>query len=89
VRRVYAGTGGEVGNPANVLVSFRDGYYSGSSTLDIFAFLRATHGNLGREQSFGFVMSTGRSLPPFVRAGDLWRALGSPALRKSHVHAAE
>ncbi len=89
VRRVYVGTGGEVGHPANVVVSFKDGYYSGSSTLDLFAFLRATHGNLGREQSFGFVSSTGGSLPPFVRAGDLWRVLGSPALRKSRPHAAE
>lgn len=90
VRRVYAGTSGEVGNPANVIVSFEDGYYSGSSTLDIFAVLRATHGNLGREQSFGFVMSTkGSGLPPFVRAADLWRALGSPDLRKAHAHEAE
>ncbi len=89
VRRVFTGTRGEVGNPANVIVSFKDGYYSGSSTLDIFAFLRATHGNLGREQSFGFVLSTNLSLPPYVRASDVWRALGSPDLKKSHAHEAE
>jgi hypothetical protein len=89
VRRVFKGTRGEVGNPANVIVSFRDGYYSGSSTLDLFAFLRATHGNLGREQSFGFVMSTGASLPPYIRASDVWRALGSPDLRKSHARETE
>jgi hypothetical protein len=86
VRRVFTGTRGEVGNPANVIVSFKDGYYSGSSTLDLFAFLRATHGNLGREQSFGFVMSTGAGLPPYIRASDVWRALGSPDIRKSHAH---
>ncbi|HEU4597512.1 MAG TPA: hypothetical protein VFS10_20455, partial [Pyrinomonadaceae bacterium] len=89
VRRVFKGTSGEVGNPANVVVSFEDGYYSGSSTLDLFAFLKATHGNLGREQSFGFAMSTGIHLPPHVRAADLWRVFGSPALRKSHAHVAE
>ena len=90
VRRVFKGTSGEVGNPANVIVSFEDGYYSGSSTLDIFAFLKATHGNLGREQSFGFVLSTkrGGGLPPFIRAADVWQALGSPDLRKSHAHEA-
>lgn len=86
VRRIYVGAGGEVGNPANVIVSFEDGYYSGSSKLDIFAFLRATHGNLGREQSYGFVMSSAKGLPPFIRAENLWREMGSPRLKKSIEH---
>ena len=89
VRRVFDGTRGEVGNPANVIVSFEDGYYSGSNTLDLFAFLKATHGNLGREQSFGFLMSTKeRSLPSFIRAADVWPSIGSPDLKKSHTHEA-
>jgi hypothetical protein len=83
VRRVYEGVTGGVANRASVIVSFEDGYYSGSSALDLFAVLRATHGNLGREQSYGFVMSTHLELPAYVRAEDLWPALGHPRLRKA------
>ncbi len=83
VRRVYAGATGLVRNRANVLVSFVDGYYSGSTALDIVAFLQATHGNLGRGQSFGFVMSNTRELPAYLRASDLWQAIGSPLLTKT------
>ncbi|MBA3242882.1 MAG: hypothetical protein H0T60_16800, partial [Acidobacteria bacterium] len=88
VRRIYDGASGEVGNPANVIVSFKDGYYSGSAALDVFASLRATHGNLGREQSYGFLMSTSGGLPPFVRAEEVWRVLGAPRLSRSAAHAA-
>ncbi len=83
VRRVYAGVTSLVRNRANVFVNFTDGYYSGSTTLDIVAFLQATHGNLGRGQSLGFVMSIARDLPPYLRASDMWSAIGSPALAKS------
>lgn len=83
VRRVYEGASAGVGNRANVIVNFDDGFYTGSSTLDIFAFLKATHGNLGREQSFGFIMSTRQDLPDYVRAGGVWDSIGSPALRKT------
>ncbi len=82
VRRVYDGATAGVGNRANVIVNFADGFYTGSSTLDIFAFLQATHGNLGREQTFGFVMDTRREMPAYVRAGEVWDAIGSPALKK-------
>lgn len=57
---------------ASVLVSLEDGYYVGNRLLDFFAWLRATHGNLGRQHSFAFVLTTGRPLPPFVRADQLW-----------------
>lgn len=83
VRRVYQGATAGVGNRANVIVNFDDGFYTGSSTLDIFAFLQATHGNLGREQSFGFIMNTRHDLPGYVRAGEVWDSIGSPALRKT------
>ncbi|HEX8458028.1 MAG TPA: hypothetical protein VF656_12080 [Pyrinomonadaceae bacterium] len=83
VRRVYEGTAERVEHRANVLVNFADGYYTGSASLDVFAFLQATHGNLGAEQSFGFVMSNTRDLPAHLRARDVWRAIGSPVLRKS------
>lgn len=82
VRRIYEGTTNHVRHRANVIVNFENGYYAGSRTLDIFAFLQATHGNLGREQSLGFVMTTTRDLPSHVRAEDVWRVIGSPQLRR-------
>lgn len=83
VRRVYEGVGERVQHRANVLVNFAEGYYTGSAPLDVFAFLQATHGNLGAEQSFGFVMSNTRELPAHLRARDVWRAIGSPILKRS------
>lgn len=83
VRRIYDGASDHVRNRANLIINFADGYYSGSFMFDIFAILQAAHGNLGREQSFGFVMSTNGNLPSYIRAGDVWGAIGSPVLRKS------
>ncbi|HEY1403309.1 MAG TPA: hypothetical protein VGB05_04220, partial [Pyrinomonadaceae bacterium] len=83
MRRVFEGVSERVRHRANVLVNFADGYYTGSASLDVFAFLQATHGNLGAQQSFGFVLSSARDLPPHLRARDVWRAIGSPVLRKS------
>jgi hypothetical protein len=83
VRRVFEGVSERVQHRANVLVNLADGYYTGSASLGVFAFLQATHGNLGARQSFGFVMSNARDLPSHLRARDVWRAIGSPVLRKS------
>ena len=80
LRRVFEGLSERVLNRANVIVNFADGYYTGSASLDVFAFLQATHGNLGAQQSFGFVMSSASDLPPYLRARDVWRAIGSPVL---------
>lgn len=85
IKRVYEGATNHVRNRANVVLNFHNGFYTGSSTLDIFAFLQATHGNLGREQSEGFVMSTEPGLPAVLRAGDVWKAIGSPSPSKSAV----
>ena len=85
LRRVFEGLNERVINRANVIVNFADGYYTGSASLDVFAFLQATHGNLGARQSFGFVMSSASDLPPYLRARDVWRAIGSPVLRKRLV----
>ncbi len=90
VRRIYEGATKHARNRANVILNFEDGYYVGSRTLDLFTFLQATHGNLGQEQSFGFVMSTKKELPSFVPAAELWQTIGSPRLRKAsqaaHAH---
>lgn len=82
VVRIAEGMSAPIRNRANLIVNLEDGYYAGSFTLDIFAFLQATHGNLGREQSFGFVMGTSLDLPTYLRAADVWAAIGSPRLKK-------
>jgi hypothetical protein len=82
VHRIFEGVTEGVSNQANVIINFKDGYYSGSSLLDLFAILQATHGNLGPEQSFGFVMSTDKELPPYVRSEELWGSIGSPRLSR-------
>jgi hypothetical protein len=84
VHRIFEGVTRGVSNQANVIINFKDGYYSGSSMLDLFAILQATHGNLGPEQSFGFVMSTNNELPSYVRSDDLWVTIGAPTLSHSH-----
>lgn len=84
VRRVYEGATGGVVNRAGVVVNLRDGYYNGSSLLDLFTVLQATHGNIGQGQSYGFVMSSRRDLPAYIRAEDVWRAIGTPLLTKTH-----
>lgn len=83
VRRIFEGATQGVLNRANVIVNLKDGYYTGSSLLDVFTILQATHGNIGQEQSYGFVMSTAGELPPYIRAADLWKALGSVQLERS------
>lgn len=71
-----------VENRADVIVNFRDGYYAGSRLLDVFTFLRATHGNIGREQSLGFVSDTERDLPAYLRAEGVWTVLGDPVINR-------
>jgi len=83
VQRIFEGATQGVLNRANVIVNLEDGYYTGSSLLDTVTFLQATHGNIGQEQSYGFVMSTARELPPYIRAGDLWETLGPVQLKRS------
>ncbi len=76
VRRLWESFTEHVRHPANVLVSLEDGYYEGSEILDVFAILRATHGNLRRAQTEGFVLTTLKELPEAIRAADLWSVLG-------------
>lgn len=85
LRRVFEGVSERVTNRANVIVNLKDGYYTGSASLDVFAFLQATHGNLGAQQSFGFVMSNERDLPAHLRARDVWHAIGDPILKKRRI----
>jgi hypothetical protein len=59
-----------VKHTADVLVSFRDGFYYGWSPFSRLVPLAATHGNALRPSSDAFLMSTHRALPPYVRADD-------------------
>jgi hypothetical protein len=59
-----------VRHTADVLVSFRDGYYYGWSPFSRMVPLAATHGNALRPSSDAFLMSTHRTLPDYVRADD-------------------
>jgi hypothetical protein len=76
IRRVWEGVTNHVEHPASVLVSFEDGYYDGSTILDILAIMQATHGNLRRAQSEAVLMTTKHDLPEVVRAADVWTVLG-------------
>ncbi len=89
LRRLWESLMGPVRHPASVLVSLDDGYYEGSELLDLFAILRATHGNLRRAQTEGFVLTTIRELPEAVRAADLWSALGLAHRAKASEGSAE
>jgi hypothetical protein len=55
---------------ADVLVSFRDGYYFGWSAFEHVVSIAATHGNALQASSSAFLMSTHRTLPEYVRADD-------------------
>jgi hypothetical protein len=59
-----------VRHTADVLISFEDGHYYGWSPFGRFVRLAATHGNALRPSSNAFLMSTHRTLPPYVRADD-------------------
>lgn len=59
-----------VRHTADVLVSFRDGYYFGWSPFEYVVSIAATHGNALLASSSAFLMSTHRAFPEYVRADD-------------------
>jgi hypothetical protein len=58
-------------HPADVLASFEDGYYYGSSLFSRIVRIAATHGNAMRASSTAFLMSTHRDFAPHVRAAEV------------------
>ncbi|MGH9787266.1 MAG: hypothetical protein ACRD4U_01010, partial [Candidatus Acidiferrales bacterium] len=58
LRRLWRAFDGLIRQPASVIVSLKDGYYTGSIWLNLFAWMQATHGSLRRAQSLGVVLST-------------------------------
>jgi hypothetical protein len=60
-----------VKDPADVIVSLENKYFSGSKTLAAFAKVASTHGSLNRTNSTTFIMSTIAPLPPAMRSRDI------------------
>ncbi|MEK7829532.1 MAG: alkaline phosphatase family protein, partial [Acidobacteriota bacterium] len=73
LRRLFEGFTKHVKTPADVIVSYEDGYLLGSPMLTYLAEMRATHGNLLRGETEGFAMSTRQELGVAVRGFELNR----------------
>lgn len=82
LQRLWRAHFGLVYDPADVIVSLENGYYSGSKTLDKFLDVASTHGSLNRVNSTTFIMSTAGPLPPAMRSMDIPRNLGKVLGRK-------
>jgi hypothetical protein len=74
VNALYEAVTNHVLNPANVLVSLKDGYHYGSTFFNRLVTLRSTHGSLYTTQMTGFVMRNG---PPQVRTIDSHEVLST------------
>ena len=68
--RIRAWATNHVRNRADMLVSFRPGYYHGSRILSHIVTLEGTHGGLEKSASLGFAMAT-YPLAPSIRLEDL------------------
>lgn len=64
-----------VDNPADVIVSLKDGYACGSKFFSFFVDVESTHGALSTRGSTTFIMSNAVSLPPVLRMEDVGGAL--------------
>jgi hypothetical protein len=52
-----------ISNRSDLMVSLKDGYYSGSGFFEGLVKIESTHGSLSRGASLGFAMATDRPLP--------------------------
>jgi hypothetical protein len=64
-----------VRNPADVIISLADNYYSGSPGFAKFVDIASTHGGLNRSNSTTFIMSTIGPMPPYIESHDIPRNL--------------
>jgi hypothetical protein len=81
LHRVHRAFNGLIQHPPDVMASLADGYCWGSPFMARFMNVAATHGNLNRRASTGFVMSTAASLPPALRMENLRRELNDRGIR--------
>ena len=65
-------------NPADVIVSLREGYYCGSRFFSAMVNVASTHGSLTRRGSTAFALSNHSALPPRLRLDDLRPYVASP-----------
>lgn len=82
--RLHRAFNGLIQHPPNVVASLADGYCWGSPFMARFLNVAATHGNLTRRSSTGFVMSTATRMPYAVRMGNLRGELSRRGIRTPH-----
>jgi hypothetical protein len=82
--RVWKGLTSQVEYPADLLVSFKSGYFFGSRTFDRFFSIEATHGSLRPDSSEAFLMSTHRNYPAALRGEELIRYFGTMVAFEAH-----
>ncbi|MGE0479207.1 MAG: hypothetical protein AB7Q17_01925 [Phycisphaerae bacterium] len=75
LHRLWRAFDGLVVHTPDVLVALATGYHTGSEQMSRLIRMRAAHGNLTRESSTGFVMTTAGELPPIMRMQDVAAAL--------------
>jgi hypothetical protein len=71
VQRLWRAFDGLFEHAPDVLVSLEDGWYCGSSDLTSYIRMRGVHGNLRRDGSLGFAMTTLGPLPDNIRIAGL------------------
>ena len=82
--RIRAWTMNQVRNPADILLSFKPGYYHGIESFRHIVNLAGTHGGLERSGSLGFAMAT-YPLPSATRLSDLIPAKLLPWLQNAEL----
>ena len=71
--RVWLAFNELVQNPADVIVSLKEGYYTGSGFFSAMVSVASTHGALTQRGSTTFAVSNHVALPPTLRVEDLAR----------------
>jgi len=75
LQRLWRAHFGLVDHPPDVIISLRNGWFSGSAGLAAMARIASTHGGLNRTNSTTFIMSTAGPLPPVLRSRDVPAAM--------------
>ena len=71
--------GALVENPADLLVSLKEGYACGSGFFSAFCDVKSTHGTLARGGTTTFIMSNAVPLPSALRIDDVSELLETAA----------
>lgn len=84
--RLWRAFHGLMTNQPQVLVSLSDGYFSGADSVSSMIDLRAAHGNLNRDGSCGFIMTTAGALPASLRINVARHELEKLGFRLPLIH---